>query len=95
MSELVASALVVEPQIVQVLDGLTAAMIGIMMPLVVADATRGTGRYNLAQGAAGLATGIGGSLSALVSGYVAQLFGYDTGFLGLAAIGLVGLLVSA
>jgi hypothetical protein len=34
----------------QILDGVTAAVIGIMMPLVVADVTRGSGRYNFAQG---------------------------------------------
>jgi MFS family permease len=78
---------------VQLLDGLTAAIIGIMMPLVIADVTRGTGRYNLAQGMAGTATGIGASLSTVLSGYAAQLFGYATGFLALAAVGLIGVAV--
>lgn len=76
---------------VQALDGLTAAAIGILMPLVVADIMRGSGRYNLAQGALGTATGIGASVSTLVSGYAAQDFGYTAGFFGLAAIGLAGL----
>ncbi len=48
---------------VQVLGGLTAAVIGVLTPLVIADLTRGTGRYNLAQGAVGTASGIGASLS--------------------------------
>jgi MFS family permease len=43
----------------QLLDWLCAAVIGVMMPLVIADLTRGTGRYNLARGFAGTATGIG------------------------------------
>jgi MFS family permease len=76
---------------IQALGGLTAAVIGIMTPLVIADVTRGTGRYNLAQGAAGTAAGIGASLSTTGSGYLAQLFGYAVGFAALAAIGLVGL----
>lgn len=76
---------------VQVLSGLTAAVIGIMVPLVIADVTRGTGRYNLAQGAAGTATGIGATLSTVVAGYVAQSFGYAVGFGGLAAVGAAGL----
>lgn len=74
----------------QLLDGVSAAVIGIMMPLVIADLTRGSGRYNLAQGAVGLVTGIGASVSTLVSGYVAQLLGFDVTFLCLAAVGLLG-----
>lgn len=61
-----------------------------MMPLVIADLTRGSGRYNLAQGAVGLMTGIGASLSTLVSGYVTQLIGFDDIFLVLAGVGLLG-----
>jgi MFS family permease len=78
---------------IQALSGITAATMGIMMPLVIADITRGTGRYNLAQGAAGTASAIGASLSTAVSGYVAQLFGYNLGFVGLAAIGAIGLIL--
>jgi MFS family permease len=76
--------------VVQVLDGLSAAVIGVMMPLVIADLTRGTGRYNLAQGFAGTAIGIGAALSTGVSGFVVEHFGYTAGFLGLAAVGLTG-----
>src|SRR5439155_16415858 len=46
---------------VQALGGLTTATIGIMTPLVIADLTRGTGRFNLAQGAAGTASALGGA----------------------------------
>ena len=74
----------------QPLDGITAAVIGVMMPLVIADLTRGTGHYNLAQGYAGTAMGIGASISTGISGYVVQYFGYATGFLCLAAVGLMG-----
>jgi MFS family permease len=72
---------------IQLLDGVSAAVIGVMMPLVIADLTRGTGRYNLAQGFAGTATGIGAALSTMLSGYAVQFFGYAAGFLSLAAIG--------
>ncbi len=78
---------------IQTLDGLTAAMIGIMTPLVIADITRGTVRYNLAQGWAGMMTGIGAALSTTAAGYVAQTFGYAVGFLTLAAVGLVGVAI--
>src|SRR5439155_26434284 len=76
---------------VQALGGLTTATIGIMTPLEIADLTRGTGRFNLAQGAAGTASALGAALSTAVTGYIAQLFGYTFGFFGLAAIGAAGL----
>ena len=78
---------------IQLLDGLSAAIIGVMTPLVVADLMRGTGRYNLAQGFAGMAVGIGGALSIGTSGYVVEHFGYATAFLGLAFIGSIGVAV--
>ncbi len=37
---------------IQVLDGMGAGIFGALFPIVVADLTRGTGRYNLALGAA-------------------------------------------
>jgi MFS family permease len=78
---------------IQLLDGLSAAIIGVMTPLVAADLMRGTGRYNLAQGFAGTATGLGGALSTGTSGYVAQHFGYATAFIGLAFVVLIGVAV--
>jgi MFS family permease len=44
---------------VQLLDGLTASVFGVMVPLIIADLTRGTGHFNLGQGIVGTATGIG------------------------------------
>jgi hypothetical protein len=58
--------------------------------LVVADLTRGTGRFNLGQGILGTATGIGASLSATLAGYTTDRFGSPTAFAALAAIALVG-----
>lgn len=75
---------------VQALSGLTAAVVGILTPLVIADVTRGSGRYNIAQGAVGVASGIGASLSTTASGYLAQMLGYTIGLYGLAGVGLAG-----
>src|SRR5215475_1792332 len=47
---------------IQVLDGISAAIIGVMFPLVVADITRDSGRYSLALGIVGSAVGIGAAL---------------------------------
>jgi predicted MFS family arabinose efflux permease len=76
---------------VQLLDGISAAALGIMVPLVVADVTRGTGRFNLAQGIVGTAVGIGASISTTFAGYMTDRFGSDVAFLGLAGIAAGGL----
>ena len=75
---------------VQLLDGVSAAMLGVMVPLIVADITRGTGRFNLAQGIVGTAVGIGASLSPTLAGYSATTSA-AVAFLGLAAIAACGL----
>jgi MFS family permease len=77
--------------VVQVLDGVSAAMLGVLVPLITADVTRGTGRFNLAQGIIGTAVGIGASVSGVLTGYAADLFGTEVTFLMLAVAGAVGL----
>jgi predicted MFS family arabinose efflux permease len=76
---------------VQILDGVTAAVFAVMVPLIVADLTRGTGHFNLGQGILGTATGIGAALSATFAGYLTDRFGSPVAFGSLAAIALVGL----
>jgi hypothetical protein len=76
---------------VQILDGVTAAVFAVMVPLIVADLTRGTGHFNLGQGILGTATGIGASLSATFAGYLTDRFGSPVAFGSLAAIAFVGL----
>jgi MFS family permease len=75
---------------VQVLDGITAAVFAVMVPLVVADLTRGTGHFNLGQGILGTATGIGASLSTTLAGLLTDRFGSPVAFAALATIALVG-----
>jgi MFS family permease len=76
---------------VQVLDGLTASVFGVMVPLIIADLTRGTGHFNLGQGIVGTATGFGASLSTTLAGYTSDHLGSEFAFLGLAAVAAVGL----
>jgi MFS family permease len=76
---------------VQLLDGMTAAVLAVMVPLVVADLTRGTGHFNLGQGILGTATGIGASLSATLAGYLSDRFGSPAAFASLAGVAFVGL----
>ncbi|HLJ21957.1 MAG TPA: MFS transporter [Stellaceae bacterium] len=77
----------------QALDGISAAVIGVMLPLVIADLTRGTGRYNFAQGVAGTAMGIGAAIAIGVTGYAVAGIGYSLGFLLLTAIALLDVAV--
>jgi MFS family permease len=78
---------------VQLLDGITAAVFAVMVPLVVADLTRGTGHFNLGQGILGTATGIGAALSTTLAGYVTDRFGSPAAFASLAAIAVIGFTV--
>ena len=55
---------------IQVLDGVSAPCLALMFPLVVADLTRGTGRFNFAFGIVGSAIGIGAALSTTLAGYM-------------------------
>jgi hypothetical protein len=77
--------------VIQILDGVTAAVFGVMIPLIVADITFGSGHFNLAQGIIGTATGIGASLSPALAGYASDHFGHSVAFMGLAAAAAVGL----
>ena len=74
---------------VQILDGIAAGIFSVLVIIVVADLTKGTGRFNLAQGAINTTIGIGASLSNLVAGFVVKAAGYRTGFFTLAAIAAV------
>ena len=87
-------ALVTSPYLivaVQALDGISAAVLGVTLPLVVADITRGTGRFNLGLGIVGSAVGIGAALSTSIAGYGMDHFGGAVAFYGLAFIALCGL----
>ena len=78
---------------VQLLDGLTASVFSVLIPLTIADLTRGTGRFNLTQGMVGTMTGIGASLSPTLAGYVTDSYDSSIAFLCLAAVAAVGLTV--
>lgn len=71
---------------VQRLDGIGAGIFGVLWVTVVADLTKGTGRYNLTLGAIATAQSIGAALSNVVAGYVVNAWGYNAGFLMLTGI---------
>lgn len=77
---------------IQLLDGLSAAVFGVLVPLVVFDVAHKSGHFNLAQGAVGCAMGIGASISTLLAGIVADRFGSFAAFETLAALAALGFL---
>ncbi|WP_338664118.1 MFS transporter [Pararoseomonas sp. SCSIO 73927] len=77
---------------VQMLDGVGAGIFGALFPVVVADLTRGTGRFNISQGAVATAQGLGAALSASLAGGVIVWAGYSPAFLVLGAIAAAGFL---
>jgi MFS family permease len=80
---------------VQLLDGIGAGIFGVVSVLVVADLTRGTGRFNLTQGALATATGIGAGMSNVIAGFVVKEAGFDAAFVMLSAIAAAALVFYA
>jgi MFS family permease len=82
-------ALVTDPALViaaQLLDGVSAVALGVMVPLTVADVTRGSGRFNSGLGLVGMIAGIGAALSTTLAGAVSDYIGSHFAFLGLAVV---------
>lgn len=78
---------------VQVLDGLSGATLGVLTALVIADLTKGTGRFNLAQGLVGTLSGIGAALSTSLSGFVVASYGQVAGFWGITVVGVLAVAI--
>jgi MFS family permease len=80
---------------IQMLDGVSASVLGVLIPLVIADIAYGTGHFNLAQGVTGMAAGLAAAISTLAAGHVADRFGDHAAFLSLAGIAGCGFLLVA
>jgi len=78
---------------IQILDGIAAAIFGVVSVLVIADLTEGTGRFNLTLGAVTTAVGIGAALSQSIAGGIVHRFGYHAGFLFLALVAAAAFLL--
>ncbi|MGH7119000.1 MAG: MFS transporter [Acetobacteraceae bacterium] len=74
---------------IQGLDGIGAAVIGVLLPLIAADIAAERGHFNLTMGAIGLAAGGGAAVSTTLAGGVEQLLGNHAAFVALAAAGLI------
>ena len=78
---------------VQVLDGIGAGLQGPLFAIMVADLTRGSGRYNVAFGAATMIQGIGGALSPTLAGAMVSMAGYHFAMFALTGIAVVALVL--
>ncbi len=87
-----ASTSVVTTFAAQLLDGVSAAAFGVLVPLIAADITHRGGRFNLALGMSGLAGGLGATVSTTLAGHIADMAGPHAAFLALAAAGLGAIL---
>ena len=89
-------AMVTDPRILmaaEVLDGISSGLIGVAVPLVVADMTWGSGRTQTALGALNSLQGLGGAFSGLFGGMLVSLLDWNEAFLALAvpAVAAAGL----
>jgi MFS family permease len=78
---------------VQLLDGIGAGIYGALFPIVVADLMRGTGRFNVAQGAVATAQGLGAALSATLAGTIIVAASFSAAFIALAIIAAAGFVI--
>lgn len=78
---------------IQSLDGVANGIFAILFLLIVSDVTKGTGRFNVAQGALATLVGIGASLSNLVAEEIVQFSSYDAAFYFLGAVALLGAVI--
>lgn len=76
---------------IQLLDGVSAGIFGVVAVIIVSDLATGTGRFNFLLGVLGLCVGIGSSLSNLIAGLITTTYGFYFGFISLAIIAAIGL----
>jgi MFS family permease len=81
------------PIAAQAISGVSAAVFGVMLPLLAADITRGTSHFNLCIGALGLAVSLGAGLSTTLGGWIADTAGIRIAFVALGLMGALATLV--
>ncbi|MBE9463926.1 MFS transporter [Dyadobacter subterraneus] len=78
---------------VQVLDGISAGIFGVVSILIIADLTKGSGHFNLANGILITAVGLGASFSNVAAGYIANVFSFKIAFLFLSAVAALAFVI--
>ncbi|MCV7412889.1 MFS transporter [Mycobacterium florentinum] len=78
---------------VEILDGIGGGILSVAVPGLVARILDGTGHINVGQGAIMSAQGLGGALSPVLGGFIAQVFGFPAAFIALGALSVGALLI--
>jgi len=73
-------------------NGIASGILAVLLVVVIADLTKGTGRFNLAQGVIYTTIGIGAALSNLAIGFLVKTAGFSVGFFTLSAVAAIGLI---
>ena len=79
----------------QILDGIGAGVYGVIIFLVVADITRGTGVFNFATGVVITVQGLGASFGSWLGEWWAGAYGYASSYALLTGLGVLALLILA
>jgi MFS family permease len=79
--------------VIQVLDGIGFGVFETLVPLILMDVARDTGRYSVSRGLLGTVQGIGGSLSNVAAGVLVMQAGYSVAFVLLAGVAATALLL--
>ncbi|WP_392538994.1 hypothetical protein [Legionella sp. 227] len=72
---------------------MSAGIFGVVAVVIVSDLASGTGRFNFLLGTLGLCAGIGSSLSNIIAGFIAKIYGFHVGFISLSFIAAIGLIL--
>ena len=78
----------------EVLDGIASGLLGVAVPVLVADLTWGSGHTQTALGTVSALQGVGGALSGLFGGMLVDLLGWTAAFLGLAVPGAAAFILA-
>jgi MFS family permease len=73
----------------QAVSGISAAVFGVMLPLLASDLTPASAHFNLCMGMLGLAAYAGAAISTTIAGGIADAAGMQAAFLTLAAVGML------
>lgn len=79
----------------QILDGISAGIWDVLIPLMLADFVVGSGRYSTSRGVVGTVQGVGGSLSNAAAGAMVMAGGYPAAFAGLALCAVLACMLVA
>lgn len=74
----------------QLLDGISAGLLGALYPVVIADLARGARCFAGVQGVVGAMQGLGGLASGIVAGWIVVHAGYDAAFVAFALAATAG-----